>query len=129
MTLAGSPRMTSRPLDAYRTVGTTTADPLSLTLILFDEAIRRLAEASRALGRGDVPTFAQRQATAHAIVATLAGSLDHAAGGDIAANLARLYDFMLRHLSEGLLDRSADHLDRVRGMLSELRDGFAGARA
>jgi flagellar protein FliS len=121
--------MHPHPIDAYRDVTATTADPLSLTLLLFDEAIRRLGDASRALARGDGAAFARSQSVAHAIVFTLAGSLDYDAGGEIAVNLGRLYDFMLRHLSEGLLGRSPAHLGRVRGMLVELRDGFAGVRA
>lgn len=119
--------MPQTAIDAYRTVGTTTADPLSLTLLLFDEAIRRLGEASRALARGDLGAFARAESVAHAIVFALAGSLDHAAGGEIALNLARLYDFMLRHLTDGLLARNVEHMDHVRRLLTDLRDGFAGA--
>jgi flagellar protein FliS len=79
------------------------------------------------VSRGDLGAFAHAESAAHAIVFALAGSLDHEAGGEIALNLARLYDFMLRHLAEGLVARNAGHMDHVRGLLTELRDGFAGA--
>jgi len=120
--------MHAMPIDTYRAVEATTADPLALTLLLFDEAIRRLSDAARALARGDRATFARSQNAAHAIVYTLSENVDAARGGEIARNLTRLYDFMLRHLTEGLLRLEAGPLDEVRGLLTELRDGFAGIR-
>jgi flagellar protein FliS len=120
--------MSPMPIDTYRAVDVTTADPLALTLLLFDEAIRRLSDAIRALGRGDQGGFARAQAAAHAIVFALGENVDLARGGEIAQNLTRLYDFMLRHLTEGLLQRDAAPLEHVRALLTELRDGFAGIR-
>jgi flagellar protein FliS len=121
--------MQPQAISAYQEVGTVTASGLGLTLLLFDGAIRALGEARRSLERGDAPGFARSQARAHAIVFLLADSLNHEAGGEIAGNLARLYDFMLRHLTEGLLARSPAHLERVAGLLGELRDGFAAVSA
>jgi flagellar protein FliS len=116
--------MVTAQLGAYQTVSTTTADPGRLVLQLYDSAIRFLRDAQRAHGRGDIGGFAKNQARAHAIVGELAGSLNLEAGGEVAANLERLYDFMLRHLAEGLVKRSPAHLDRVVGLLRELRAGF-----
>ncbi len=119
--------MRTAQIDAYDAVGTTTADPGQLIVLLFDGAIRFLREAQHALGRGDIASFARRQSRAHAIIAELAASLDRESGGEIASNLDRLYGFMLRHLAEGLVERSAAHLERVVRLLGELRDGFDGA--
>ena len=41
-------------------------------------------------------------------------------GGELALNLGRLYDFMLRHLTEGLMAKSAS-------LLQEIRAGFEQA--
>ena len=46
-----------------------------------------------------------------------AGSLDYDKGGELTLNLGRLYDFMLRHLAEGLMAKSAS-------LLQEIRAGF-----
>lgn len=119
--------MRTAQIDAYEAIGTTTADPGRLIVMLLDGAIRFLRDGQHALGRGDIAGFARRQSRAHAIIGELAASLDHEAGGEVAANLDRLYDFMLRHLAEGLVQRSAAHLERVVGLLRELRDGFDGA--
>jgi flagellar protein FliS len=114
-------------LAAYQTVQTTTADPGRLVLMLLDGATRFLHQAGRALDRGDVTAFAESVCRAHAIIAELSGALDREAGGEVAANLARLYDFMLWHLNAGMSARSRRHLDDVLRPLAALRAGFEGA--
>lgn len=114
-------------VDAYRQVHVTTASPGSLVLQLLDGAIRFVRQATRALDRDDIAGFARAESRAHAIVAELRQALDHEIGGEVARNLDRLYDFILRHLSAGLAQRDRGHLAAVDGLLSTIRDGFAGA--
>jgi flagellar protein FliS len=64
---------------------------------------------------------------AHAIIGELADSLNRVQGGEIADNLARLYEFMLLHLTQGLIARSPAHVHRVLGLLVTLREGFEQA--
>ena len=115
------------PLGAYQAAQTLTADPPRIMLLLFDGAARFLRQALKALERGDHPGFAQSISRAHAIVGELADSLNRAEGGEIADNLARLYAFMLVHLTQGLIERSPAHVQRVLGLLSTLREGFEQA--
>jgi flagellar secretion chaperone FliS len=112
---------------AYQTVDTTTADPRRIVLMLFDGAIRFLGQAQRALERGDTAGFARWQAKAHAIVGELAASLNDEVGGEPAANLRRLYDFLLLYLAEGLVKRSPAHMTRAQSILRTVREGFQGA--
>jgi flagellar protein FliS len=112
---------------AYETVATTTADPARVILLLFDGAARFLRQAQEGLDRGEAGAFAYPLSRAHAIIAELSSSLDRELGGEAAANLGRLYDFMLRHLTQGLMARSRIHLVQVQGLLQQLRDGFEGA--
>src|ERR1044071_6272827 len=114
-------------LAAYETVQATTADPARLTLLLFDGAARFLRQAKEGLDRGEPGAFAYPLSRAHAIIAELAGSLDYDTGGELALNLVRLYDFMLRHLTEGLVAKSGSHVSRVLGLLQEIRAGFEQA--
>jgi flagellar protein FliS len=114
-------------LAAYETVQATTADPARLTLLLFDGAARFLRQAKEGLDRGEAGAFAYPLSRAHAIIAELAGSLDYDTGGELALNLGRLYDFMLRHLTEGLVAKSGSHVSRVLGLLQEIRAGFEQA--
>jgi len=117
----------STQLSAYQAVQTTTADPARVMLELFDAAARFLGQARRSLERGDLAAYTRLQSRAVAIIAELSDCLDHEAGGEIARNLARLYTFMLLHLTEGLIDKSPDHLRRVLEVLLTIRDGFERA--
>jgi len=112
---------------AYETVQATTANPGELVLLLFEGATRFLRQAQAGLARGDAGAFAYPLSRAHAIIALLSNALDREVGGEVAANLGRLYDFMLRHLTEGLARRSASHVAQVLAILDELRDGFEQA--
>lgn len=111
----------------YETVQTITADPPRLVLKLYEGAERFLLTALRALAGGDLGRYGEAVARAHAIIAELSSSLDRERGGDVAATLSRLYAFMLRHLTEGLIERNPTHIDEVLGPLRELRAGFEGA--
>ena len=113
--------------DAYQAVQATTADPARGILLLFDGAARFLRQAQEGLDRGEAGAFAYPLSRAHAIIAELAGSLDHETGGETAHNLGRLYDFMLRHLTQGLINKSRTHLMQVLDLLERLRDGFEQA--
>jgi flagellar protein FliS len=118
---------------AYQAVQTTTADPARIMLELFDGAARFLSQALRSLEHGDLAAYSRLQSRVVAIIAELSDCLDHQAGGEIAGNLARLYDFMLLHLTEGLIHKSPDHVRQVAQVLHTIRDGFeravAGAHA
>jgi flagellar protein FliS len=114
---------------AYQAAQTLTADPPRLMLLLFDGATRFLRRALKALGRGEHAQFVQSLSRAHAIIEELADSLNHEAGGEIARNLTRLYAFMLLHLTQGLIDKSPAHLERVLALLATLREGFEHAVA
>jgi flagellar protein FliS len=119
--------MANGGLGTYQTVGTLTADPARLVLMLFDGATRFLLKARKGLERGDIGEFAQALSRAHAIIGELADSLDVKVGGAVAEELAILYRFMLIHLSEGLIAKSPDHIDRVVALLATIREGFEGA--
>ena len=119
--------MALSPYAAYETVQTTTADPARVVLLLFEGATRFLGQAQDGLARGDAGAFAYKTSRAHAIIAELSASLDREVGGEVAANLDRLYDFMLRYLTEGLAQKSAPHVERVAALLVPLREGFDAA--
>lgn len=116
-------------IGAYQAAQTLTADPPRVMLLLFDGATRFLRQALKALERNDRAGFAQAMSRGHAIIGELSDSLNRAQGGEIAENLARLYDFMLLHLTQGLIDHSAAHVQRVLGILTTLREGFEQAVA
>jgi flagellar protein FliS len=114
-------------LGAYQEAQTLTADPAHIVLQLFDGATRFLRRAVKALERGDIGQWAQSMSRAHAIIGELAESLDRKQGGEIAVNLARLYEFMLLHLTQGLVAKNPRNVEQVLGLLATLREGFEAA--
>jgi flagellar protein FliS len=95
-----------------------------LLMLLLDGGGRFLRVAREALAAGDVAGFGQALARAQAIIAELQGTLDHEAGGEIALNLHRLYDFMLFHLTEANAHGSVRHLDEVIATYDTVTDAF-----
>jgi flagellar protein FliS len=116
-------------LGSYERVSVGTGDPAALVVQLFDGAQRFLGRARRAASVGNQAEFAYALSRAHAILAELSNVLDLEQGGEVAETLHRLYDFMLRHLTEGLAQKSPVHVERVAAILEPLREAFDGARA
>ena len=119
--------MANAQIGTYQMVQTITADPPRLVLMLFDGAERFLLQARRALLAGDIGRYCDSVARAHAVIVELSTTLDRDAGGEIAETLSQLYGFMLRHLTQGLIEKSVTHIDEVLGPLREIREGFEGA--
>jgi flagellar secretion chaperone FliS len=77
------------------------ASPLELVAILYEYAVLRVTEARTALAAGDVAGRTTAISKAMAIVGELQGSLNFEAGGEVAGNLARLYDYIQQRLLHG----------------------------
>ncbi|MBL8731269.1 MAG: flagellar export chaperone FliS [Planctomycetes bacterium] len=106
-----------------------TASPEKLVKLLYEGAIRNL-EKSR-LGLGDVktsrsPEVGQALGRAIGIVGELRASLDHAAGGEIARNLDRIYEFSLDQMSQANLTRTPVGVDNSLKVLRTLKEGWDG---
>lgn len=118
---------TSRPgANAYRQMSVDTdalaASPHQLIVMLFDGALRALDTAAAQMQAGDIEGKGRSLSKAIEIVGSgLAASLDLKAGGEIAANLASLYDYVIRELVAANLRNDADQLDRARQLLAQMR--------
>src|SRR3546814_13116959 len=97
-----------------------TAPPVRLVAMLYERAIRSLRDAVRAIETKDVQTRFKNVERASEIIVHLAGTLDTERGGEIAANLSRLYVFMLRRLSDVNLRDDAQAARDVIGLLEPL---------
>ena len=89
------------------------SEPKRLLLLMLEGGIRFLHGACDGLAAGDLPRFMYHSQKAQAVISELLGTLDFEAGGEIARNLARLYDFMLFHMTEGTARRSVQHYEEV----------------
>lgn len=115
-------------INAYRSVSTQRAvvdpDPHGLVLMLIDGAIEKTATALGRLRGNDIAEKGRLISGSIAIVDTLRANLDHEAGGELAGNLERLYDYMVRRLLEANLRNDAEGLNEVISLLKEIREAW-----
>ncbi|HEY6642626.1 flagellar export chaperone FliS [Povalibacter sp.] len=104
--------------------GVAASDPHRLIVMLMDGALERIATARGCMQRGETAEKARLLNRTVSIVAELRGSLDMTAGGQIAANLSELYDYMNRRLLTALANNQMEPLDEVSGLLNELRGAW-----
>lgn len=113
----------------YQRNAVLTASPEKLVKMLYDGAIKNL-EKSR-LGLDDpktarTPEVGQTLSRAMGILGELRASLDHAAGGQIARDLDRLYEFGLDQLSQANLTRTPVGVNNALQVMRTLKEGWDG---
>lgn len=104
--------------------GTAYADPHQLITMLMEGAIERIALAKGAIIKGDVAEKGRIIGNTLTIIEGLAGCLDMSAGGELAQNLADLYDYMKRQLLRANLESDAGILDEVASLLHEINSAW-----
>ncbi|MGH8671482.1 MAG: flagellar export chaperone FliS [Burkholderiales bacterium] len=121
--------MVQSTLAAYTKVevetGLTEADPHKLVVMLFEGAIRAVAQARGHMLRGE--TAAKGEAISKAVAIIDEGlklSLDLEVGGELAKNLSALYDYMSTRLIYGNLKNYIEPLDEVGRLLAELKTAW-----
>lgn len=115
-------------MQQYQSVGAeaavTDADPHHLIQLLLLGALDRIAAARGHMQRGDVGPKGECVSRAINIVGGLRGSLNREAGGEIAANLETLYDYIELRLLEGNVRNDADALDEAARLLTEIKSAW-----
>jgi flagellar protein FliS len=109
---------------AYQETTVSTQSRGRLVVLLYDGAIKFLAQAKKALEAGDHVRKGEFINKALAIINELDSCLDMENGGDIALNLRRLYHFMLRHLGEANAERDPQRIQDVIDCLRDLNEGW-----
>lgn len=124
--MSAYPRNSS--LAAYRSVaahaGVDAADPHRLITMLMDGALERVSSARGAMEHGQTEARNRLIHRAVAIVEELRASLNMQAGGQIAANMADLYEYCGRQLVRANLENRPEMLDEVGNLLREIRGAW-----
>jgi flagellar protein FliS len=94
-----------------------TAEPLKLVVLLYQGALDSIAAARWAREAGNRPAYSKSVSKALAIVWELNRSLDMNAGGDVSAQLARLYSYIRNRLLDA--NRSFAETERLLSTLLE----------
>ncbi|HEV8329974.1 MAG TPA: flagellar export chaperone FliS [Steroidobacteraceae bacterium] len=109
--------------------GVAAADPHRLIVMLMDGALERISTARGCMTRGDMTEKARLLNRAVSIIGELRNSLDLKAGGQLAANLGELYDYMGRRLLKAMADNRVEMLDEVSKLLHDIRAAWVAIPA
>ena len=113
---------------AYQQTGTYSsvmyADPHSLITQMFDGAVKRIAQAKGSIERNDIATKGSLIGKAIDIIASLDACLDHDKGGELAANLNSLYEYMNLRLTEANINNDISKLDEIIKLLLEIKSAW-----
>jgi flagellar protein FliS len=104
-----------------------TATPAMLTAMLFDGLVAGALRALDALEAGDASNARRSLLRAQEIVLELRSALDHQAGGELAHNLDRLYEFIYHKLVRSSVSGDIAGLRVAVDIASSLRDSWREA--
>ena len=112
--------MYSNGIQSYVKTDISTSDPLKLVIMCYEGAIDSLKLAKEKMKEEDYEKKAKAIIKAQDIIDELLCSLDFEKGGTIASNLSSLYNYMLRRILHGDVNKDIGAIDEVIGMLNEL---------
>ena len=113
----------------YREMEVLAASPPQLVVILFDHLLVTMRRAQMAMEHGDIEARTTLISKSRAVISELLVTLDFEKGGEIATQLSALYTFLLAELLDVGIRRDVVRMQRLTGIVNELRDAFAGAAA
>lgn len=102
------------------------ASPHRFIQMLFEGALERIAQAKGAIDQGLYEIKGERINKAIDIVAGLRGCLNDSEGGELAANLDALYDYIIRRLFDANTTSDSAILDQVAELLTDIKQAWDG---
>jgi flagellar protein FliS len=119
----------NQALSSYQKTAVGTADPLRLIILCYETSIRDLQEAKELHANRSMDAAYEKIRHAQNIITELQLNLDYEKGGEIAVNLSRLYNFIIRELIVINSCKDASVYDHPIQILSELKEAWDGIRA
>ena len=117
--------MNARGYQQYKEQSLNTMTQGELLILLLDELVKRLLRGDMALEQQDYPLFEASLERCIDIVRYLDDTLDHRY--PVSDQLHRLYDFFCYDLNRVKIGRNRQELDRLRPIITDLRDTFREA--
>lgn len=103
----------------------TNATPYQLITILYKGALSALKRAEIFMQQNNIAAKGQEITKAIDIIDTgLKQALNHDAGGEIAENLDRLYDYMIMRLLNASLENNVAYIQEVYQLLSDIASAW-----
>ena len=115
-------------LETYRRVDTLGKSQLDLILQVYDGAIRACDKARDHYGRSENDAGYEQMERAKRFVTHLYTTLDPDKGGEVAANLARLYVHVISQSYVVQATKDLQELENITNVMRNLREGWAGLK-
>lgn len=111
--------------NVYVNTGVQEASSHRLISMLFDGLLARIAQAKGAMQQKDFENKGRKVSESINIIMGLRDFLDLEKGGEVAANLDALYDYVQRTLMQGHIQNDQSKLDECRDLLTEVSSAWA----
>ena len=118
-----------RGIAAYKSVSLESSDQRKLVVMCFEALIRRQNEAIEAFEQKQYLKGNEALRIAREIYCELLVGLDHQAAPEMTTNLAGLYHYCIRELTQGGHNSEGDHVQNSLTVTEQLYDGFKAAFA
>ena len=120
-------KMNARGIQQYKEQSLNTMTQGELLLLLLDELVKRLLRGDMALEEENYELFEASMERCIDIVRYLDDTLDRKY--PVGQQLHRLYDFFCYDLNRIMIGRNKEEMERLRPMITDLRDTFREAEA
>ncbi|OIQ55624.1 flagellar export chaperone FliS [Neomoorella thermoacetica] len=110
--------MALNPYQIYQQNAVMMAGPGELTAMLYEGAIRFLNQARQAITKKDIPAAHQSLIRAQDIISYLNNTVNTTY--EVGANLAAIYDYVLRRLVEANMKKDAAIIDEAIDLIKDL---------
>lgn len=117
--------MNEHAAHTYKQQQVNTATPAKMVFMLFEKTLSRLQEAQNAIEKNDIQARCNANCSAQELIAHLSNTLDMEQGGEIAANLERLYTHCMLRLMDVDRKNDPEAAAEVITLLTPLRNSWA----
>ena len=107
-----------------RVSGVSDADPHRLVQMLLDGALGKIAIVKGLMIRNEIAKKGEVISQAVSIISGLRASLDLSAGGELAANLDNIYEYIEHGLLKANINGDVTILDEASKLLHEIKTGW-----
>jgi flagellar protein FliS len=114
-------------LGAYKKTSVETASKEQILLMLYQAAIKNCKKGIEAIENKNLAKKGEYIGKMQDIIVELSNSLDFEVGGDVAKELASLYDYILYSSTQANIKIDKTHLEGCLRVLNTLYDGWTEA--
>ena len=114
-------------LGAYKKTNIQTASKEQILLMLYQAAIKNCKKAMEAIEKNDLAAKGESIGKLQDIIIELNNSLDFEVGGEVAKELASLYDYILYASTQANIHVEKSHLESCLQVIRTLYDGWTEA--